>query len=297
MKTKIIGFILSLFLTTTLFSQDWENAIHPTPGFATLNEAARMARTITDAAGVEPNFKIAEARVPNAMAVIHGGKRYILYNPAFISLLTRATGTKWSAISVLAHEIGHHLYSPSVNKGKVPMANELEADEFSGYVLGKLGATQEEAEVAIRLLASERASATHPGRDERVSSIAKGYKRSGAITTTNNSSVTTTVTPSRKVVEEEASVQANQTALPASNIVAAIRFNADPSNQYYVTTRLNVVRVADNRISVIGKLAKLNSRDYPFVIYDQSDSKVFVKSTGDLVNKGGSVIGKLSMQG
>lgn len=291
MKTRIFSIILGLFLSTTLFAQDWQKAMSPTPGFASVNEAARMAKEIVDAAGLKPNFKIAEARVPNAMAVVHGGKRYILYNPSFISLLTRATGTKWSAISVLAHEIGHHLYSPSVNKGTIPMANELEADEFSGFVLGKLGATQEEAEIAIKLLASERASKTHPGRDDRVNSIAKGWKRSGA-TVTNDNMSSIAKAPAESIREN-----VKPTALPSSSIVASIRFTADPGNDYYVTKRLNVVRVDADRISVIGKLAKLESEKYPFVIYDDRNSKVFVNSSGELVNSRGSIVGKMRALG
>lgn len=289
MKNKIINILLSIFLTTTLFAQDWETAVDPSPGFASVNEAAHMAKRIVDAAGVEANFKIAEARVPNALAVLHGGKRYILYNPKFISLLTILTGTKWSAISVLAHEIGHHLHRSSVNRGKLAMATELEADEFSGYVLHKMGATEDEAEAAIQLLASERASRTHPGRDDRINSIAKGWRKA------DNENITGDIarTAPGKVQHSIDPSPDDQSVLLAKDILAAVRFNADPGVKYYLTTRLNVVRVDGDKLYIIGKLIKSDNKTYPYVIYDESDTRVFVKSTGDIVSNKGSIVGRM----
>src|SRR5205085_7375496 len=102
---------------------------------------------------------------------------YILYNPRFIDALTRATGTKWAAVSVLAHEIGHHLYrKPNSERS---LATELEADEFSGIVLAKMGASLKDAEAAMNLLATTRATATHPAGADRINSIAAGWKKGG----------------------------------------------------------------------------------------------------------------------
>ncbi len=292
MKNKILSFVLALFLGTSLMAQDWNSATDLTTGFASVNEAAKMAKQIVDAAGLKANFKIAEARVPNAMAVVHQGKRYILYNPRFINLLTRATGTKWSAISVLAHEIGHHLYSPSVNKGKQPMATELEADQFSGFVLEKMGATLDEAEAAISLLATTEATATHPGRADRIHSIAKGFKNAGGVVDEDeedNTAVAAT-SPRSRVVEMD---EDENTALPAKYILASVHFNADPQTAYYVTTRLNLVKVEDDKLQVIGKLAKLNNDDYPYVIYDGEGTHGYVNNSGDIVTKRGARVGAI----
>jgi hypothetical protein len=291
MKNKILSFVLSLFLGTSLLAQDWNSASDLTTGFTSINEAAKMAKQIVDAAGLKANFKIAEARVPNAMAVVHQGKRYILYNPRFINLLTRATGTKWSAISVLAHEIGHHLYSPSVNKGKQPMATELEADQFSGFVLEKMGATLDEAEAAISLLATTEATATHPGRADRIRSIAKGWNNAGGIEEEREregDAVAITIPPAD---ENE------NTVLPEKYILASVHFNADPRTAYYVTTRLNLVKVEDDKLQVIGKLARLNNTDYPYVIYDGEGTHGYVNNTGDIVTKRGATVGRLNVRG
>jgi hypothetical protein len=55
------------------------------------------------------------------------------------------------------------------------LATELEADEFSGFVLQKLGASLEEAQAAMSLIGSEKASRTHPAKSDRLSSIAMGW--------------------------------------------------------------------------------------------------------------------------
>ncbi|MDQ3535130.1 MAG: membrane-binding protein, partial [Bacteroidota bacterium] len=79
--------------------------------------------------GLKPNFEIRPADIYNAAAVNYGGKRFILYDPAFMANIQNATQTDWAAISILAHEIGHHLNGHTMmTKGGNP-ALELEADE------------------------------------------------------------------------------------------------------------------------------------------------------------------------
>jgi hypothetical protein len=296
MKNKILVFLLSIFLTTSLFAQDWQTAIEPSPGFSSVNEAAGLAQQIVDAAGLKPNFKIAEARVPNAMAVMHRGSRYILYNPDFISILTIATGTKWAAISVLAHEIGHHLYASSVNKGDMSMATELEADQFSGFVLRKMGATLAESEAAIKLLGTVEATNTHPGRDDRVNSIALGWNSAGDKA---QASTTLVAKAAPVIVPSVSSPISNntETILPVKYILASVRFNADPGSEYYVTTNFNLVKVEDNKLLMIGKLARSNSKTYPYIIYDSDGTQVYVSVTGDIVTDHGTATGKLSVRG
>jgi hypothetical protein len=283
MKNKWLVLLLSFFLTGSLFAQDRQVAMteRPSAGFSTLSEAGKMAEAIVEAAGVPANFAIMEANVPNAAAVVQNGRRYILYNPAFINILTRATGTKWAAVSVLAHEIGHHLYTNSVNKGKIPLATELEADEFSGAVLAKMGATLDEAQAAMQVLATTKATRTHPAGADRLHSIANGWTNAGG-KKENTSVVAKTSTPATT----------NTTALSNQQILASIRFDADPGAEYYVTTRYNVVKVENNQLHRIGKLAKLNSTDYPYMIYDEQGNRVYIEASGTIVTSRGRNVGK-----
>lgn len=134
-----------------------------------------IVTNIMSVIGLKPNFELRVANVPNAAAVLIKGKRYILYNPKFMEDITTATGTNWAAISILAHEIGHHLNGHTLdNVGSRPKT-ELEADEFSGFVLRKMGATLEEAQAVMGIIASLKGSHTHPAKSDRLAYIATGW--------------------------------------------------------------------------------------------------------------------------
>ena len=67
--------------------------------------------------------------------------------------LARLTGgDPWAPVSIMAHEIGHHLSGHTITSGGSRPAIELEADKFSGYVLYRMGATQTAATKAIMAL-------------------------------------------------------------------------------------------------------------------------------------------------
>lgn len=142
----------------------------------TVTQAKAVIQEIMDAIGVETDFEVRPAKIANAAAAMAKGKRYILYNPVFITLLYRATGSnRWAPISILAHEIGHHLIGHTqLSTGSHPQT-ELEADEFSGFVLRRMGASLDDATLAMRVASSRRATATHPGRYDRVESIVIGW--------------------------------------------------------------------------------------------------------------------------
>jgi hypothetical protein len=296
MKNRIFVLILSILFSVNLVAQSISTTDHESvdasrieqlSGFSSVTEASRLANEIVKAAGLRANFEVRTAKIPNAAAVIHGGKRYILYNPDFIDRLSRVTGTRWSAISVLAHEIGHHLNARS-RSGTVPqLATELEADEFSGYVLRKLGATLPEAQVAMQALGNVRGSSTHPPRAYRLNSIAEGWNSAGGPTETNSGMA---ANKPRVVVPEQ------QPVLDNKYILATITFTADPHAQYFVTTRYNVVKVSDNKLFMVGKMTRLSSNQFPYLIYDGEDNRVFVDAKGGIVNSKGGNVGRLSVQ-
>jgi hypothetical protein len=117
---------------------------------------------------------IAAPRVGNAAAWVADDVRYIGYNPSFMEGVNRTTGTNWGAVSVLAHEVGHHLPGHTIDGIGSRPATELQADFFSGYVLCRMGASELEATATARTVLSREGSATHPPRDDRVSSIVDG---------------------------------------------------------------------------------------------------------------------------
>jgi tetratricopeptide (TPR) repeat protein len=143
------------------------------------NDDARVAlERIMKFTGLPQNFIIMAADVSNAQAGIYGSTRFILYNQSFIQKIKDYTNSDWSAISVLAHEIGHHLSGHTLdNQGSRP-SKELEADLFSGFVLFKMGASLDDATRAVQTIGSEYGSVTHPSRTARIAAVTKGWMSS-----------------------------------------------------------------------------------------------------------------------
>ncbi len=154
----------------------------PKENSLTVYETGRLIRTILDTLQWKANFIVMEkAGLNNAYATILNGRRFIIYDNRFLNKLNEITGTQWAAVSVIAHEIGHHYYNDLVNDKASTPQNELQADYFSGYVLAKLGATANEASIAIRMVNPARASGSHPGAADRVNSIESGWNYAGTL--------------------------------------------------------------------------------------------------------------------
>ncbi len=154
-----------------------ETITDPVYGFASSNEAQSAIDRIVGEVGLKPNFEIKAGNVPNAVATIHEGKRLIIYSQDFLHKLTNRTGDNWPSLSILAHEIGHHLNGHTITDGGSRPKLELEADEFSGFVLARLGASLEQAQKAIAIHGGEKGSHTHPPRSARLEAIAVGWYR------------------------------------------------------------------------------------------------------------------------
>ena len=141
-----------------------------------------MVAQIMKFTGLPQNFKVVEAPVPNAAAVIMLDEakipqRVIAFNRDFMTIVRDATrGNAWAPVSVMAHEIGHHLSGHTITPGGSQPPTELEADKFSGFVLYKMGATLGDAQAAMsELVADGPDGPTHPGRGKRLSAIEEGW--------------------------------------------------------------------------------------------------------------------------
>jgi len=145
---------------------------------ATIPNTREMLSEIMNVLGLTANFELREAKVKNIEASISHKKRYILYNPEYISWINNATNDKWAAITLLAHEVGHHLNGHTIRKSGSKPVLELEADEFAGFVLHKLGASLEQAQEVMKYIARIEASKTHPSRTSRIVAIQNGWNKS-----------------------------------------------------------------------------------------------------------------------
>jgi hypothetical protein len=133
--------------------------------------------------GLPQNFNVVEAPVPNAAALIlvddsKTPRRVIAFNRSFLGMVGRATGDNpWAPISIMAHEIGHHLSGHTILPGGSQPPIELEADKFSGFVLYRMGASLSDAQHAMSaLVPADVRSRTHPGRAARLDAIAQGWR-------------------------------------------------------------------------------------------------------------------------
>ena len=274
----------------------------PMQNFASVAEGQQIIQNILNAVGRSANFEIRQANIENAAAVAYAGKRYVLYNPNFINALDRRTGNQWASISVLAHEVGHHLLGHTVSGQGSQPATELEADKFSGYALRKMGASLEDAEATMKLIASENASATHPGRSSRLSAIEEGWKSAGGQVTGRD--VAKTERPTRPIQNPgETTRYPTRTSGSTGSavlktvigILGQVLLKPDQSrnSSYYMTDGLNVFRMINNNWQTIGKLSKLNSSQYPFAIHNNRNTRLLVDRTGNILNNNGQYLGML----
>src|SRR6185436_3145242 len=110
--------------------------------FNSVYEARDILQGMLEAIQWKENFRIREQNgIQNAYATIINNIRWIVYDNNFLEDIDAYTSTKWSSISVLAHEMGHHYYNHVVRSSGSTPAKELQADNFSGFVMEKLGAT------------------------------------------------------------------------------------------------------------------------------------------------------------
>lgn len=149
-------------------------------------EAESIIESILTRIGLKKNFIVAECPdIDNAIALNlpgnNGLERIIVYSKQFMSLFNQKSGSDWAAVSILAHEIGHHLNGHTLNSDDaLSYQNELAADEFSGFVLYQLGASLDQAQAAMRALPSPYGTATHPPQQSRLAAIATGWENAQA---------------------------------------------------------------------------------------------------------------------
>ena len=284
-KTFILA--LCICLQVVVLGNTKIHSIHPAAAQAALLTADDIIREIIRVVGLKANFEVRAAKIPNAAAVAYNGKRWILYNPEFFISLNKAAGNNWASVSVLAHEIGHHLNGHTMDHIGSQPAKELEADEFSGFVLRRMGASLEEAQVALKVAADYKPSATHPGKHTRLVAIADGWQNAdNQVSGRNDVAVSPRETPAERTVAIAKPV------IDPRYILGEVKFSSD-EDMYYVTTRYNLVKVASNKLYIVGKVSSLNNRDFPYMIHDENKTFLLVDPKGIVYNKLGKVVGRM----
>ena len=280
-----------------------------------------VIREITDAVGLKARFQLRATRdIDNAAAVVYDGQRYLLYNPDFLNSVNRAGHTDWAGISILAHEMGHHLNGHTLRTGGSQPADELEADEFSGFVLRKLGASLAQAQAAMATVADDGGSASHPGRVPRLVAIGQGWQRANGQIMASTRAVAPSATPAvvaaRRTLQSSRSTYdstpvrlfpteqtaadtrematISQTSGDAVRLVGQLTFRNDPNQRYYLTNGLKVVRVdEEDNAEEVGRITRTTSTAFPFVLTDSQQRRLFITARGDVYDKAGQRVAKL----
>ena len=161
-------------------------------GFISNLEAEEALDLIMNVSGLNKNFILAPCdNIENAYAIRFNNERYIIYDKDFMDEIDG--GSKWRNLTILAHEVAHHLNNHPL---EVRLANsadrkslaekrrqELEADEFAGFIMARLDGPLKEVLAAVSSISNNKDDtySTHPSRDKRINAIRKGYKRAGYI--------------------------------------------------------------------------------------------------------------------
>lgn len=140
-------------------------------------EVAKSLDWISTLIGISPNFQLFGADFsssPVAFAARRGKERYIVYDRAQFSKVKGALS--WFDISVLAHEVGHHINGHTAGYNGSSWEAELEADRFAGFVVGKLGGSLKDA-LSTSKIYSEKGSPSHPPRWKRELALTEGWNQ------------------------------------------------------------------------------------------------------------------------
>jgi len=137
--------------------------------------------------GASKRFRLQPCNVNNASAVTILGIRYILYDIDFMNSISN--GSSWGNTFILAHEVGHHINGHTMDAALHSLdiidptslsdlrTQELEADEFAGFVLAKLGGPLSAAKETITSISNNSSdiASTHPARYKRLKAVETGY--------------------------------------------------------------------------------------------------------------------------
>lgn len=225
-----------------------------------LAEARNQVARVVHASGLEMNLElVADPSTPAAAQMING-QRVILFDPRFMAQVADKICPDWGAMSILAHEVGHHLAGHTLRQSTEPWRDELEADQFSGFVLARLGATQVETVSAAARILPEQPTPTHPGRKDRIAAIVHGWQNAQAM-------LNAEVDQARRgrglmpMQQDRYEPVADGPHSSDLELVARLILYADP-NDYYITRSGRIDAFDGIQRRAVGMKSRPNSQSY-----------------------------------
>jgi len=227
---------------------------------------AQVAR-IVRVSGLKMNFVLIATSTTPISAQVVNGQRIIMFDPGFMARVANSTCPDWGAMSVLAHVVDHHLAGHTNRASTSPRRDELEADQFSGMVLARLGASLAQSTSAAAAILPEATTRTHPGRADRLKAITYGWQNAHAQETTelrtSRNDHRITPQPQLNFVARPAYVQGNR-----SQFVSRLVLYGDKLG-YYVDDQARIVGY-DGQSHPIGKKAAANTPSFAWVFRAQN---------------------------
>jgi hypothetical protein len=161
----------------------------PSANLMSSKDVENLITQMLDKVGLKNRYIIKSCtQVENCQATVQDGKPYILYNPQFLNRVKSLNFTSadlptsdtkdWETLTILAHELGHHINYHLTNP--LPDATqrdmEKEADETAGFLIYLLNGSLAQAQkVYYNENISVEGSFLYPPRSERLAAVAKGY--------------------------------------------------------------------------------------------------------------------------
>ncbi len=145
-----------------------------------------MINKIMDVTGLQNRYQLRAMKDFNNCSAIClnnniGQERFIQFDKTFLESYQKQTNNRWFVLGVLAHEIGHHLNGHTLEGVGSRPNKEIEADEFAGFVMKKLGATLQEAQGIFSFLNATDGPPTHPVRAKRYEAVKRGWDKAAGI--------------------------------------------------------------------------------------------------------------------
>ncbi|MEM8934057.1 MAG: hypothetical protein AAGE94_22890, partial [Acidobacteriota bacterium] len=153
------------------FTADEVEAI---PTYDPSPDVVALVGEILALSNLAPNrFVVRAANVENAAAVLCDGEERLLYNPVlFHQLLGESI---WTARTILAHELGHLILDHPLAVTERRTNLELEADQFAGGMICKLGGTLGQALEAYGRFGEAAHRAGYPTLPDRKAAAAASW--------------------------------------------------------------------------------------------------------------------------
>ena len=234
--------------------------------FITNKDAEDAVDKLLNQLGLPKNFVLVSCpKINNAIAITSNlGIRYIVYDPLFMKKINQTTND-WSSIGILAHELCHHLsgHTLTVSKNYVEQQKkELEADEFSGFILAKLGAPLVDCQAALKSVSKEKDDtySSHPRLSRRLLSIKKGYLKAKSNSTISN--VSYSISLEQLFGESLKLVKSHEYSEAIEKLTKVIKIN---SNYFYAWSLRSLCRffIEDYYGAISDATESINLQDTP----------------------------------